>query len=240
MSTESKKKKSNWFTNLFFEEAPDGAVDNNEETTNAEDITVSSSDSDIVDGGAMSSMNLSGVAGEGVFDQKFAELFERVIAENNIPGIDYFEFRQALKSNSAIAGLNEAASFAVAFNGLRAGDQNLTKETLTSSIDHYKKVLSEEEVEFNGALSTKVKEEVDARRAEAKAKTEENEAHLQKIKELNELISSNQEEIINLNNEASVAEAKINQTEKNFIVTLTHVISKLDTDKQKITELIPD
>jgi hypothetical protein len=238
MSTESKKKKGGWFTNLFFEEVPAGA-ENNEETAESEDITVSSSESDIVDGGgAMSSLNLQ--VGDGVFDQKFAELFERVIAENNIPGIDYFEFRNALQSNSAIAGLNESASFAVAFNGLRAGDPNLTKESLATSIDHYKKVLTEEEVEFNGELANKTKEEVEARRDKVKQLNSENEAHLNKIKELNELISSNQEEIITLNNEASVAEAKINQTEKNFIVTLTHVMSKLDTDKQKITELIPD
>lgn len=239
MSTESKKKKGNWFTNLLFEEVPAGA-ENGEETTESEDIKVSNSSSDIYSTeGMVDSMNIPGV-GEGVFDQKFAELFERVIAENNIPGLDYFEFRQALQSNAGIAGLNEAASFVVAFNGLRAGDPSLTKDTLTSSIDHYKKVLAEEEVEFNGELKRQTEIEVASKRGKAKELNQENEAHLQKIKELNELISANQQEVIKLNNEASVAEAKISQTEKNFIKTLAHVVSKLDTDKQKITELIAD
>jgi alpha-L-fucosidase len=233
MSEEKTKKKGSWFKNLLFEQVDETA----ETVEEAVDITVSNT------GGNFSTptenLNVP-TSGDGVFDNKFNESLQALMAENNIPGVDYFEFREAIKQMSAVAGLSEAASFQTAFTTLKVGDPSFTKEKLMSSIDHYDKVFSQEESEFNSELQTQTDSEVNSRRSRAESLNAENQDLVQQIQNLNEQIQRNQDEAIKLNSEASMAEANISQTSKNFIKTLTHVRAKLDTDKQKITELIKE
>jgi hypothetical protein len=177
-------------------------------------------------------------SGDGVFDQKFNDAFQALIAENNIPGIDYFEFKQALSQLSGVAGLNEAASFQTAFITLKVGDPKLSKEILISSIEHYDGILSTEEGEFNSAMQSENEKEVASRRNRASALNDENQDIIAQIQKLNEKIAENQSESIKLNNEAAIAEVNISQTAKNFSKTLSHVRGNLESDKQKINSLI--
>jgi len=236
MSEEKTKKKSNWFKNLLYEST--------DETTSteevSEDINVSNSGGSIATPMASTSNLNVPTSGDGVFDQKFNDSFQELIAQNNIPGIDYFEFRQAIKQMSAVAGLSEAASFQTAFTTLKVGDPALSKDKLMSSVDHYTKVLSQEENEFNEELQSQTDAEVNSKRNKAESLNSENQDLLQQITNINEQIRRNQEEAIQLNNEASHAEANISQTSKNFIKTLAHVKATLETDKTKISTLITE
>lgn len=236
MSEEKTKKKSNWFKNLIYEQTDE--TSSTEDVS--EDINVSNSGGNIATP-MTSTQNLNiPTSGDGVFDQKFNDSFQELIAQNNIPGIDYFEFRQAIKQMSAVAGLNEAASFQTAFTTLKVGDPTLSKEKLMNSVDHYIKVLNKEEGEFNAELQTQTDSEVNSKRNRAESLNAENQDLLQQITNINEQIRRNQEEAIQLNNEASHAEANISQTSKNFIKTLAHVQSTLSADKQKIIDLIKE
>lgn len=204
------------------------------------DISVSNSESaNIAPIASIVNLNIP-TSGNGVFDQKFNDSFQALIEENNMPGIDYFELRQAIKNMSGIAGLNEAACFQTAFTTLKVGDPSLSKEKLMKSVDHYVKVLTNEEKEFNAELSSKTDVEVITRRSKVESLNDENNKLVQQITDINEKIRKNQEEAIKLNGEASTAEANIGQTSKNFIITLAHVKSTLETDKQKITTLITE
>lgn len=235
MSEEKTKKKSNWFKNLIFES--DETLSTEE---NIEGINVSNSGGNIgTPTASISNLNIP-TSGDGVFDQKFDDLFQELIAQNNIPGIDYFEFRQAIKQMSGVAGLNEAASFQTAFTTLKVGDPTLSKEKLMNSVDYYSKVLSKEEGEFNAELKSQTNSEVISKREKVESLNVENQDLLKQITNINEQIRRNQEEAIRLNNEASHAEANISQTSKNFIKTLTHVQATLETDKTKISTLITE
>lgn len=175
---------------------------------------------------------------DGIFDQKFNEAFQALIAENNIPGIDYFEFRQALDNMSSVAGMNEASSFQAVFSTLKFGDPNLDKNKLISSIDHYDAVLVKEEQEFNTALQSKMTEEVTSRKERADALMRENEEFVLEIQRINEKMSKNQIDSIQLKSEAAVEEANLNQKSKNFAATMASVRTKLAEDKQKISTII--
>jgi predicted nucleic acid-binding Zn-ribbon protein len=109
-----------------------------------------------------------------------------------------------------------------------------------SSVDHYSKVLSKEEGEFNAELKSQTNSEVISKREKVESLNVENQNLLQQITNINEQIRRNQEEAIKLNNEASHAEANISQTSKNFIKTLAHVQATLETDKTKINTLITE
>jgi hypothetical protein len=229
------KGKKGWFSFMYEDTDATAESTNSEETT--EEINVSNSGDEVTDAGAANvSMDIP-TSGDGVFDQKFFEFFQGIIKENNIPGIDYFEYREALKKMKA---LPENSAFQMAFDNFKIIDGNLTKETILSSIDHYDGLLANEEKDFEAEMAAETEREVTARRQKATDLQTENKDILQQITNLQEKISHNQEEAINLNNEAALAEVKIGQTGKNFTKTLTSVRTKLDTDKTKIGELVQE
>lgn len=236
MSEETTKKKKGFFSKLT------DLVYETPEEANQDNISVSNSGGDLESSpieATAAPINIQ-TSGDGVFDEKFNQIFQDLIAENNIPGIDYFEFKQAIQGMAGVAGLNEAASFKTAFTTLKVSDPNLTKETLMSSIDVYIKLLNEEENEFNTAIQEKTANEVDARRKQAADLTAENEALVKQIQDINAKIADNQNKTLELNNEAAHEEAQIGQTVKNFVKTLAHVQAGLETDKTKIEQLIQE
>jgi hypothetical protein len=230
------KEKKGWFNFLYEgKESTDNPV---EETT--VETTVSNSSGIVTDTGistpAFEAMSIP-VSGDGVFDQKFFDFFQGIIKENNIPGIDYFEYREALKKMKA---LPENSAFQMAFDNFKIIDNNLSKETILASIDHYDGLLAKEETDFEAEMAGETQNEVVARRQKATDLQTSNKDILQKIQNLQEQISHNQEEAIKLNNEAALAEVKIGQTAKNFTKTLTHVRIALSTDKTKVGELVQE
>jgi len=230
-----KKKKGNFFTNLLFTE---------EETTESTESTestgpVSDEEMPTMASAPVHNFNVQ-VTGDGAFDKTFSDSFHKLIADNNIQGIDYFEFAQALKGMSGIAGQSESVNFQSVFNILKVSDATLTKDKLISSVEHYVGILKSEEAAFKSEMDLSVKEEIVSRREKAESLADENKELIQKIQEINDKIQKNNEDILSLNSEAAGAEAKIGQTHKNFITTLAHVISGLETDKEKINQLIKE
>jgi len=237
----TKKKKGNFFTNLLYgpEETVDGT---NEDTSLGDDMSLTDNISVSNSGNAAimaQSFNVP-ITGDGVFDKNFNDSFQKLIADNNIQGIDYFEFAQSLKGMNGTAGLNEATSFQSVYNILKVGDPSLTKEKLLQAVDHYIGVLRAEEADFKSEMIESTEQEVVARRQKAESLNAENKDLVQQIQNLNEKIQKNNEDCVMLNSEAANAEAKIGQTHKNFITTLAYVVSTLETDKEKIIQLIKE
>lgn len=235
MSTEetTKKKKGNWFTNLIFE-SPE------ESTPTEEDIKVSNTseeeDLPVLESVVSTTMSVP-TSGDGVFDQKFNEFFQKLIEDSDLPGIDYLEFKKSLKT---MATLPEATRYQMAFDTSKIHDPNLTKKVILDAVDHYVKVLKEEEGDFKVEMDANLEESVNTPRREAEAKRNENQNILQEIKNLNEKIARNQAESNELDQKAVMAEFNISQTGKNFNVTLGNVIANLDADKIKIGELVKE
>jgi len=230
---EPKKKKGNFFTNLLFTEEETAESAN---SVSVEEVPTIASTPSV---SLTQNFNVQ-VTGDGAFDKTFSDSFQQIIADNNIQGIDYFEFAQALKSMGGIAGQSESVNFQSVFNILKVSDSTLTKDKLTKAIEHYVGVLKAEEAEFKSEMESSIQREVTSRRERAESLTEENKMLVQKIQEINDNIQKNNEEVLSLNSEAASAEAKIGQTHKNFITTLAYVISGLETDKEKINQLIKE
>lgn len=241
MATEEKKKKG-WFRENVFDWGSD-------EETNEDTASESTETTDTVDDG---STELSGVSlddvdieipetGDGVFDKKFHESLSQLIAENNIPGIDYFEFNQALENlKKSGAGMAENSMFNTVYSTLKVGDPTLTRQKLLESCDFYIKVLSEEEQGFEVALEEEISNKVTARTNKVAQLEQENADKAAQIQQLQEEISANQQEQIKLKGEAAQDKAKIEQTQKNFQKTLGSLVTKIEGDKTKIISLIQD
>jgi len=218
------------FSDVFMEDESAG-------TSSTEEISISNTGDDIAPVTPVSIPVAIPVSGDGVFDKKFNEFFQGLIAENNLDGVDYFEFRKALEGMSS---LPDESKFQMAFNTLKIGDANLSKETLLSSVDHYDGILGAEETSFDAEMDSETASKVTAPQNKAAELLNDNQNHLQTIKNLQEKIAHNQEESIKLNEKAGLASVKIIQTGKNFSKTLAKVRAALSSDKTMISELVKE
>lgn len=164
----------------------------------------------------------------GVADDKFVKMLEGVITENNIPGLDYFEFKQAVENMKALP-IDEATKFITVFSILQG--QGCTKEILLISIDKYVGLINKEHETFNGELADTFKEKVESK----KAKIEQSQ---QKIVELSNQIKELNDFIITGTQEVQQEEMKLRLAEANFKQSVDKVVSVLTTDKEKITNYI--
>jgi len=239
MSQEKTKKKKGFFSNLsnlMFESNESNS--SSEEVVLENDIVVSNSNPQPI---VSVNQNFAvPLTGDGVFDKNFNDSLEQLIQDNNIEGVDYLEFKQALKGMAGVAGLNESAAYQSVFSVLKTGSPNLTKEHLVKAVDFYISILKGEENTFNSEMQENIEREVTSRRAEVDNLSLENKELVDKIQSINEKIAQNQQRAIQLNSEASDVEAKVNQASKNFVATLSHVISNLESDKNKIIQLIQE
>ncbi|MBL0078152.1 MAG: hypothetical protein IPP53_03235 [Bacteroidetes bacterium] len=82
-------------------------------------------------------------------DDKIRDTLLQALADNNMEGFDYFEFKQSLATLSKMP-LDEATQFKSAF--ATAATMGITKENLLQSADYYKKVLHKEKEKFDVAV----------------------------------------------------------------------------------------
>lgn len=164
----------------------------------------------------------------GVPDEKFVEMLEKVITENNVPGLDYVELKQALDNMRALA-LDEPTKFVTVFSILSA--QGCTKESLLSSIDKYSGLIIKEQEGFQAELTETFNEKVESKRKKIQESQEKVVELSNKIKELNDFI-------ITATQEAQQEEMKLRLTEANFNQSIQKVLSVLNSDKEKITNYI--
>lgn len=178
------------------------------------------------------------VNANGVFDQKFYDNFLKVIEENNIEGVDYFEFSRAKKANDSLPGMTDALKFQMAYNTLKANFPNLTKERLLETANFYISKLDNEASDFQKEMEREIKNKVTSRLDAAKAKQDEIVKKQEQIAQLQAEIGQAQAEIASLNSEAQQNQNKIEITAKNFQVSLDVLKAQIEQDKASITNFI--
>lgn len=164
----------------------------------------------------------------GVADEKFVNMLMEAIAKNNIPGQDYFEFKQTLEAMNSLPG-DERTKILTIFTMFQL--QGCKKETLVSSIDKYVGIVQSESEAFN--------EELDAQRngLVTAPLTQIDEAR-RKVEDLNKQISDLNTFIITTSQEVQNSELKLQMTETNFKKSVEKVIGLLLSDKEKINSYI--
>lgn len=165
---------------------------------------------------------------QGVADNKFIELLEKIIEQNNQPGQDYFEFKQAIENMNSLP-MDEKTKFQTVYTVLSL--QGCKKDTLLTSLDTYVQIIQGEKDSFDSEM----KSEYDAKVKSKLLKAEESKKELDNLtKRLTELNNS----ILSLSQEAQAEEMKIRATEANFKASADVIISEMVSDKQKINNFI--
>jgi len=164
----------------------------------------------------------------GVADEKFVDMLMGVIAQNNIPGQDYFEFKQTIDAMASLP-IDERTKFLTVFTTFQV--QGCKKDTLISSIDKYASIVKAEESNFDVELDAQRTSTVTNQLSQVeKAREKVNELNIQ-ISELNNFIITTSQEVQN-------AELKLQMTNTNFKKSVEKVVGLLMTDKEKINSYI--
>jgi len=164
----------------------------------------------------------------GVPDDKFISMLEAVISDNNLPGLDYYEFKKAIDKMSNLP-MDEKTKFLSTYSIYES--QGATKEILLSSIDTYIGLINKEQESFDAEMAAQYKEKVENRKLEIEKNQKE-------IVELNNKIIELNNANMTASQESQQEDMKLKMTDANFKQSINTVISTLKSDKEKLTNYI--
>lgn len=165
---------------------------------------------------------------QGVADNKFINILEGIIEQNNLPGQDYFEFKQAVENMNSLP-MDEKTKFQTVYSVLSL--QGCKKDILLTSLDKYIQLIQNEKNNFDVEMQTTHKENVQSKLVKAEELKKEVEGITKKLTELNSTI-------LTLSQEAQAEEMKIRATEANFKASADVIIGEMVSDKEKINKYI--
>jgi len=131
-----------------------------------------------------------GGVGAGV-DNRYAEYFDKLLSEANIPGPDYYEFARMVAAMQLIP--DESARYHAAYAGLQV--QGLNKDKLLSTAAEYLRVLTADSDHFQKTLEAALQDKVRSKETEAEAKAQRIQALSQEIMQLQQQIGALQDEV---------------------------------------------
>ena len=129
--------------------------------------------------------------GGGAADQRFADYFDKLFSDANIPGPDYYEFSRMIRAMQLIR--DEQSRYYAAYAGLQV--QGLDKQKLLSTAAEYLRVLTVDANQFQTTVEAALQEKVNSRMVEAEEKGRRIQALSQEILKLQEEIGAMQREI---------------------------------------------
>jgi hypothetical protein len=156
-------------------------------------------------------------------NSKFSEHFNKLFADANLPGPDYYEFSKMTEAMQAIA--DEKARYCAAFAGLQV--QGLSKGKLLSSAMEYVQILEADAVSFHNTIDAALSEKVQSRKKEMAEASE-------RIQKLSQEIVTLQQHMDALTKEIAENEAKIEHSAAGYSTAMEYSKHKLLQDIEKI------
>lgn len=173
----------------------------------------------------------------GAVDSKFAEHFASVLAQNNPPGPDYFEFRETLRSLASL-GLPEDKQFQAAWASFKAlgGPSDVT--ALTNTGNGYIAALNKDRDGFAKSVEAALAERVGGLQNEQKRLQTENDSLAKQLVEIQKQIDANTNRLTAINGEITEQSGKISQNRQNYETTFAHFTNQIKDDIARMTQYL--
>lgn len=173
----------------------------------------------------------------GTVDTKFAEHFANVLAQNNPPGPDYFEFRETLRSLNGL-GLPEDKQYQAAWASFKALAGQVDVTVLTNTANQYLTALNRDRDAFGKSADAATAERVGGLQNEQKRLQTENEALARQLLEIQRQIDANNNRLTAIGGEITEQSAKITQNRQNYDATFAHFTNQIKSDIAKLTQYL--
>ncbi|WP_461140830.1 hypothetical protein [Spirosoma pomorum] len=173
----------------------------------------------------------------GTIDAKFADHFADVLAKNNQPGPDYFEFRETLRSLGNL-GLSEDKQYQAAWASFKALAGTSDIAILTSTANHYLNALNKDREAFKKSVDAALTERVGGLQNEQKRLQTENEALAKQLIEIQKQIDSNTNRLKTIDGEINEQSEKITRNGLNYDLTYDHFTNQIKSDIDRMTQYL--
>jgi len=173
----------------------------------------------------------------GAVDAKFAEHFANVLAKNNLPGPDYFEFREALRSLSAL-GLGEDQQYQAAWASFKALGGAADVTHLTGTANQYLSILGKDREAFGQSVEAAIAERVGGLQREQQQLQADTENLTRQLAEIQQKLAANQTRLAAIGGDVAEQSGKLNQNRQNYEATYGHFTGQIRDDLAKITRYL--
>jgi flagellar motility protein MotE (MotC chaperone) len=177
------------------------------------------------------------VAGTANVDRKFVEHFVSLLEKANLPGPDYFEYKQALQSMEGL-GLGEEKQFQAAWASFKVMGGIKDTTILRTSADQYLAILDKDRASFLKDVEKAIKDRVGALQDEHKKLEDSNAAFTQQIADLQKKIDENKNRLGQISGEVTEQSAKITANKDSFEITYTSFVEQIKSDLSKINQYL--
>lgn len=173
----------------------------------------------------------------GSIDAKFAEHFANVLAKNNLPGPDYFEFREALRGLAGL-GLSEEKQFQAAWASFKALGGGADVALLTNTANQYLTTLGADRDSFNKSVDAAIGERVGGLEKELTQLQTDNEALTKQLADIQQRIATNTERLKAIGGEIKDQSARLTQNRQNYEATYGHFTQQIKDDIGRIGQYL--
>ena len=157
--------------------------------------------------------------------QLLDKLCERLEAEN-LPGPDYMELKTSVMDPNMMKIIpDERQRLMASYCSLKVNSNDLTKQRILDSIDHYISILNKWQEEAIAGLNAERNKVSDKK---------------QEMDKLREQMAAIQNKIDELNKDVLATESKCNQNEADMKTSVGFLVNKLTEDKNKISTILTD
>ena len=175
-------------------------------------------------------------ASKGEIDEEILDKLEEKLGQEDIPGPDYLELKEAAMDEESVANEpDERKRYRQAFANMKRffPTAGVDKARILSAIDHYRKVMVAEGEDAKEDLKRKIQTEVTASKEKIAAEEEE-------LNKRQELINLEREKLEQRKRAVVEREEALEKKSKNFLKTLEYLIGILDSDRKKLDEYLND
>ncbi len=171
----------------------------------------------------------------GKVSAKFTDILFSALEKNNLPGVDYLEYKQSLQSLEKMA-MEEKVRYQSAFAMAQA--MGATPAKLIETASHYLDVLKGEEAKFEQALANQEASKIEGRKSKINQLESAIGQKAEQIKRLTAEVEKHRSEMDKLQQEIGKATAKMETTKNNFIASYNTLVAQILKDVENMRKYL--
>ena len=197
-----------------------------EQTTNAKSVTTSAAPTPAPTN-SYRPAPINAVLPDGVVSDKFTDVLLKAMADANMEGFDYFEYKQSLQNLSKMP-MDEQLRYQSAY--AMAQTMGVTSDKLINSALHYINILKQEESKFQDAANKQRQQQIGNKESQIQNLNSGIQQKAEQIKKLTEEINQNQTLMEQIKQEIQEATVKVTTAQNDFSASLTSITDQINKD----------
>jgi chromosome segregation ATPase len=169
--------------------------------------------------------------------RKFVDHFVDLLEKANLPGPDYFEYKQALQNMEGL-GLGKEKQFQAAWASFKAMGSTQDTTVLTTSAEQYLGILEKDRAAFLKDVEKAISDRVGALQQEHKKLEEHNQVLAREMAAVQKKLEDNKNRLGQISGEITEQSARINANRERFEITYRSFVEQINTDLSQINQYL--